>query len=192
MAWRAREWEGEPPIVAALSMTVLAVTEDPIGNPAGVYRTQNYLLGLTSDAVEPDGYGDHVPVLWRVWNQWLQGPGSRFGQPSARTEEHRPYQGWARSQGLIRFRDRLLIEEFATTVREDVLQRTSVDALAGDLFTWLAFRGDRGSGLLSKAVDPALRPIVCDVLEDEVCRLAEQGRRRGRQRPSGPCAPCCP
>ena len=30
---------------------------------------------------------------------------------------------------------------------------------------------------MSKVVDPALRPIICDVLEDEVRRLAEQGRR---------------
>src|SRR4051794_22835241 len=44
--WNARAFEGEPSFVAHLAMTVLAVTEEPLGGQHGIYRRQNELLGL--------------------------------------------------------------------------------------------------------------------------------------------------
>ena len=63
ITWRATGWVGEPPIVAALAMTVLAVTEDQIGSTNGVYSRQNQLMGLPDHVQEPDGYGADVLAL---------------------------------------------------------------------------------------------------------------------------------
>jgi hypothetical protein len=113
--WRVRGYPGDPAFVAHLAMTVLAVTEEPVGARHGIYARQNLLLGLPAVAVEPPGYGDDVPKLWSVWNSWLDVPGAMPGRSTARTHPHWTLQGWARSQALVRFTDRLRIEDFSRT-----------------------------------------------------------------------------
>ncbi|KUL31267.1 hypothetical protein [Actinoplanes awajinensis] len=108
--WRLSGFPGAPQFVIHLAMTVLAVTEDPIDG--SVYKRQNALLGLPSLKSPPLGYDTDVPLLWRAWNMWLKGPGAIHGRPTARSHDLWSLQGWARSQALIRYHDRLLIEEY--------------------------------------------------------------------------------
>lgn len=182
LAWRQEGWNGNCPYLPALALTVLAVTEDPLGASHGVYRRLNSLLGLPAEAQQPPGYSDQVPAMWAAWNEWLKGPGSRYGKPSARTHPHWTYQGWARSQGLIRYRDRLQIEDFVAGVRlpasRDLPWPSVLAATLTDQFqTWLRYRGQNGERLLSLMDDEAAREIVCDVVADEAGRWARLGSR---------------
>ena len=74
--WKASGWLGDPPIIAALAMTVLAVTEMPLGHDTSVYPRQNELLGLPIDGGMPPDYDLHVPGIWRIWTEWLDGGGA--------------------------------------------------------------------------------------------------------------------
>ncbi|WP_404389648.1 hypothetical protein [Humibacillus xanthopallidus] len=166
-----------------MSMTVLAVTEDPIGSANGVYRRQNELLGLPEEAKAPLGY-DSVPGLWRIWNEWLSGPGARYGRPSAKAHERWTLQGWARSQGLVRFSDRLLIEDFLSSVRIGPADVCRAEQVTEDFLAWLRYRGERGRKLLTKFSDDAAIDVLREVMGDEVVRWTgtrRQVRQRGHQ-----------
>ncbi|MBX9244308.1 hypothetical protein ICW40_05740 [Actinotalea ferrariae] len=176
--WAGRGFDGEPPFVADLAMTVLAVTEEPIGAPHGVYRTQNSLLGRPAEAEAPAGYGDDVPTMWQVWNRWLEGAGSALGRSSAKTHHVWRWQGWARSQGLVRHRDRLVIEQF---VQECGGGTGAIDVK--DLVVWMRYRGAVCAELLSRVEhDEAALEVVQDVVDDEVARWRREGPRESRQR----------
>lgn len=175
--WARRGFEGHAPFLADLAMTVLAVTEEPDGALHGVYRTQNRLLGRPAEAEAPPGYGDDVPAMWRVWNRWLEGPGRHLGRPSARTHSVWTLQGWARSQGLVRHRDRLTIEQF---VQECGPGAGRLDVR--DLIVWLRYRGAVSVGFVARVDgDPAALEVVQDVLDDESARWLRDGlRERGQ------------
>lgn len=178
--WAARGFEGDPPFVADLSMTVLAVTEEPVGALHGVYRTQNQLLGRPADAQAPEGYGEDVPAMWQVWNRWLEGPGHELGRPSARTHDVWTLQGWSRSQGIVRHRDRLTIEQFVHE-RGPRVERLDV----GELLVWLRFRGGTGANLLARVErDRGASEIAQEVLDDELERWRRDGARETSERPS--------
>ncbi|MFC8190868.1 hypothetical protein ACFUMH_04290 [Cellulomonas sp. NPDC057328] len=176
--WAARGFADDPPFVAHLAMTVLAVTEEPLGSPHGVYRRQNALLGLPPDAAAPAGYGEDVPAMWEIWNRWLESPGSDLGRPSARTHRVWTLQGWSRSQGLVRHRDRLTIEQFVQECGPGV-QRLGV----GDLVVWLRYRGTASADFLARVErDEAALEVVQDVLDDELARWRRDGLRDRGQR----------
>lgn len=179
--WKRQGFPGDPPFVAHLAMTVLAVTEEPLGSSHGVYRRQNELLGLPAEAVAPPGYADYVPLLWETWNAWLDGPGKSLGRPSARTHHSWTRQGWARSQGLIRHQDRLRIERFF----EDVGAAQGSTPSVSQLKLWLSYRGAAGRDLLDRLDDEAALEVVQDILEDEAARWRREGpraRHGGRSR----------
>lgn len=177
--WASRGFDGAPPFVADLAMTVLAVTEEPVGAQHGVYRTQNSLLGLPPEAHAPPGYGDDVPAMWETWNRWLRGPGRAFGLPSARTfRTWATLQGWSRSQGLVRHRDRLTIEQFVEE-RSPGLRRLDVD----DLLVWMRYRGAACADFLARVEhDEAALEVVQDVLDDEAARWSRDGARERKGR----------
>ena len=190
LAWPRTGWDAPCPFLPALAMTVLAVTEEPIGASHGVYRRLNQLLGLPEEAKAPPGYASQVPSMWKTWNDWLGGPGSQYGRPSARTHEHWTVQGWARSQGLLRYRERLLIEDFISGIRVGPIGRSRsgggaqathdrrpLETLADQMLEWLRYRGQEGHLLASLVEDEASREIVLDVLEDEVERWSAAGSR---------------
>jgi hypothetical protein len=181
VAWRVSGWSGEPPMVAALSMTVLAVTEDPLGAAHGVYRRQNQLLGLAPEAGAPPGYDVHVPSMWEIWNEWLEGPGRWLGAPSAHARGRLTNQGWARSQGLVRLADRVVIEDYLGRLRPGQLDGLSRDQRAREFRSWLAYRnGDRVEKLRAMFDDVDAREILLEVLEDEELQWSS-GRRRDRR-----------
>ncbi len=171
-AWRLAGYPGPPAFAADLAMTVLAVTEVPLGDPHGVYRRQNELLGLPTVAAPPAGYGVDVPVLWREWNRWLEGPGRYLGGPTAEAHEHWTLQGWARSQALVRHRDRHRIDRFF----DDMGASPSNDILL-EFTTWLQYRGRDGADLLHTLESDAARSIYRQVLNDEAQRWRQEGPR---------------
>jgi hypothetical protein len=176
-----------PPYFLGLVMSVLAVTEEPLGASHGVYRRQNQLLGREPVASPPPGYTEHVPYLWQAWNQWLRHGGRRFGLPTARSHAHHwKHQGWARSQGLFRQQDRLLVQDWFEDrgIRPgDRIPRTQ---LLGGFLTWLKFRGRTGQSLVAKLADEAARDVLADLLESELSAWTGQvARTGGVRRPRG-------
>jgi hypothetical protein len=180
--WRAIGARTVPPFLTALAMSVLAVTEEPLGAAHGVYRRQNQLLGLPAEPVEPPGYGEDVPHLWTVWNWWLAGPGNRYGRPTARTHEHWSRQGWARSQALVRHADRELMQHWFD--REGLQPGdTVVPVRLLELFrAWLTYRGSVGQRLSLVLGDRAAAAVLADVLAGELRSWDGTVRDRGGQR----------
>ncbi|MFG2043993.1 hypothetical protein [Dactylosporangium sp. NPDC048998] len=171
IGWQYNNYSGTPPMLAHLALTVLAVTEEPVG-PHGVYRRLNELLGLEALPEPPPGYRD-VPLMWRVWNNWLSGPGWVYGEPTAREHPRWTLQGWARSQGLVRHSERFLIEEFLEKTGHDRDDPPLVDTF----MEWLVYRGSVGEGLREKFRSNATRPILQEVLADEAQRWRRDGVR---------------
>ncbi|MEU8300865.1 hypothetical protein AB0C04_26710 [Micromonospora sp. NPDC048909] len=173
-AWRRSGFIGDPPFVAHLAMTVLAVTEEPIGGSHGIYACQNGLLGLPETPSAPPAYGTEVPLLWSIWNSWLDGPGSVYGVKTAQAHPHWSLQGWARSQGLVRFSDRLQLDDYFAA--------TAGKASFDGLLTWLRLR--RPDLWRRFQEEPAL-DILRDVFDEEAARWSREGRREqvrpGRQ-----------
>ena len=185
--WAKSGYRGEPPMIAALGMTVLAVTEDPLGASHNVYSRQNALLGLPEDGGAPPGYTEDVPALWEIWNEWLGADGNWLGRPSASAGRHFVYQGWARSQGLIRARDRSLMAEYFGEVRPEALVNLSPDAQAREFIAWLNYRGPRTKQFRSRLLDASACQILSEVLTDELERwLQGKGRMRPSRRASVP------
>jgi hypothetical protein len=173
--WKLDGFIGDPAFVAELAMTVLAVTEKPLGWANGIYARQNQLLGLPAKPAAPPGYGEHVPLLWNVWNAWLDGPGAACGRSSARTHPHWSLQGWARSQGLIRYGDRRSIEQFVAGLGPHITTSPGVDEL---LMSW-TYQGNAGANLRARFAGEAERQLLQDVLDDEFERWRDEGPRAG-------------
>ncbi|MFF0229759.1 hypothetical protein [Micromonospora sp. NPDC005254] len=164
--WRRAGFPGEPPIVAHLAMAVLAVTEEPLVGTHSIYARQNRLLGFEATPTEPSGYGDDMISLWTVWNAWLDGPGSAYGVRTAVTHDHWSRQGWARSQALVRFADRLQIEQY-------IAAHGGVVSFP-DLLAWLRLRRPDMERRFRE--EPAL-VILGDVLDEETARWRQEGPR---------------
>lgn len=175
-----------PPYFLALIMSVLAVTEAPIGASHGVYRRQNDLLGREPLAQPPPGYTEHVPALWRAWNKWLLRGGSAFGTPTARSHVHWTHQGWARSQGLFRHQDRVLVQDWFEDrgLRPgDTIDRTR---LVREFESWLKVHRRDGASLLGRLNDEAAMEVLADLLESELgVWRGQAARSRGERRPRG-------
>lgn len=169
IAWVPSGTPGEiPPYITLLAFVVLAVTDEPIG--PGVYRLQNHLLGLESEAIAPKGY-EQMPEVWRRWNEWLAGEGSHFGKPSARSNNKRNfrYQGYARSQGFIRRSDRELIIDFF--VHKELQPGSRLDArVLNEAFrNWLIRIGAQGVVLYKKIyANDATSEIFGEILTNEL------------------------
>jgi hypothetical protein len=166
--WSTRVNPAPPPMTAALAMTVLAVTEKPLGAPHALYARQNELLGLEPIPQAPPGYPDDVPQMWLLWNKWLLGPGSWVGRPTARTIGRLTNQGWARSQGLVKYADRQLIKEWFIAC--GLHRREEIDAqrLAADLVPWLLYRGKRGDHLRAVLGDSETQELLTEIVRQEL------------------------
>lgn len=167
----ARRWEmggfqGSPPHVDALAMTVLAVTtRPPLGFEGNVYARQRELLGIRDlEGGAPEGYVDYVPGLWKTWNRWLEGPGAHFGRPTAIAPRHYSNQGFARSQSIIRPRDKEDIYEFFEQDAASLAAISSPLALLDGLTHWLERRPSRNPRLLARVSDDDYRDEFCAFL----------------------------
>lgn len=152
--WERSSFEGIPPFVDALAMTVLAVTLPSLGGAGNVYARQRQLLGKTNiwDGVPP-GYSEYVPILWTIWNRWLSGAGSRYGEPTASAPKHWANQGYARSQSFMRSRDKDDLYDFFD--ESDLVSETPIapETILERLRHWLAAHPTRNARLLSLVTD---------------------------------------
>lgn len=168
-AWLVGGMHGRPPFAAALAMTVLAVTESPLGNINAVYPRQNDLLGLDPVARAPEGYRDDVPYLWETWNAWLRGAGSWAGLPTAHRDDHwAVHQSWARSQALVRHTDRTLIGEWFAQRGIQPGDSLPGPVLLDQFRQWLAYAGQRGTRLRALVGDAHTQSVLISVLEGEL------------------------
>ena len=176
-----------PPFLLGLVMSVLAVTEAPVGGIHGVYPRQNALLGRPARAQAPPRYAEHVPAMWQAWNRWLEDGGARYGRPTARSHPHWTHQGWARSQGIFRHQDRSLIQDFFEDRGIEPGDHIEPMRLVSGLESWLLFhRRDGGRLLTLLRQDDAVRDVLADLLESELAGWTGQvARSLAERRPRG-------
>ena len=176
-----------PPYLLGLVMSVLAVTEQPVGGAHGVYPRQNALLGREPLAQPPPGYTRHVPAMWQAWNRWLDDGGARYGTRTARSHPHWTHQGWARSQGIFRHQDRLLVQDFFEDRGIEPGDHLDAAQLVRELESWLRFhRRDGGRLLQLLGRDEAVRDVLGELLVSELTGWTGQvARSLGERRPRG-------
>jgi hypothetical protein len=163
--WELSGFDGSPPHMDALAMTVLAATtRPPLGFEGNIYARQRELLGIhVLEGGAPAGYADYVPGLWKTWNRWLEGPGANYGVPTA-APRYFAYQGFARSQSFIRPRDKEDIYEFFEQGSLTSGRVPSPSALLDGLTLWLERRPSRNPRLLARASDSDYRDEFCAFL----------------------------
>ncbi len=142
IAWQRNGFPGDPPFLTALAIAVLAVTRDKgFYHANDVYRPLRELLGYADlDGAQPDGY-EHMPSLWRIWNEWLEEVGSRYGIPTANADSGLSYQGWARSQAFLRHRDKQDIYRFFGERKDAISRMSTRQELVSLLKDWLVDQG---------------------------------------------------
>ena len=190
--WKRAGFQGDPPFVTALAMTVLAVTLEPIENKNfNVYRRQWELLGKNSrrnNRHNAPAHYTHVPNIWNIWNQFLQSDkGSRYGVPTAR-RGHLTYQGWARSQSFVRARDKQDIYAFLRDSAEQLPDEGTADEgerLVSLLRSWLRTQGSR-SRLARAAANSGLHDELGGVLVAQRSFWSHEVREHKEQVRRGP------
>lgn len=163
--WERSGFAGDPQFLPALAMSVLAVTLEPIGKSSNnVYGRQRDLLGyVDTDVGMPDGY-EHLPGIWQIWNRWLESAGADYGLATANADSPYTYQGWARSQALLRYRDKQDIYEFFSYRASHGAKHVSGEELVIQLGRWLREQ-DSASRLARLCEDPAARDELATALE---------------------------
>ena len=160
----------KPRILPLLALCVIAVTDKSPSPGQSVYRTLNDLLGNAEEAGKPPGY-EFMPEIWEFWNNWLKNAGSKYGKPTARVIDHYALQGYARSQGFIRRRERMYITDFFSD--SGILQGTKLqkEYLISLFETWLRGQGKKVLVLYRKIFESGEVPtrlIFSEILQNEL------------------------
>lgn len=160
--WKRNEYSGECPYLVVLALTVLSITEIKLHGNESVYAKLGSWMGLPDNA-SPTllGYVDNVPELWKYFNEFLE-YSTEFGLPTAKQVGRYSKQGFARSQGLITFRERRdIVQPF---VQQIGTQESDQDFL--HLFQeWVKSRGQRERSFTKKIFGPEW-PTVIDTQDD--------------------------
>jgi len=159
-----------PKILPLLALCVIAVTDKSPSRGHSVYSLLNKLLGLDVESDKPSGY-EFMPEVWEIWNRWLCEVGSKYGKPTARVINHYALQGYARSQGFIRRRDRVLITDFFS--ESGILPGTTLqqEYLISIFETWLRGQGKKEIPLYKKVFESGeetTRFIFSEILVNEL------------------------
>lgn len=128
-AWRRAGFNGPPPFLSILAVTVLAVTTDGQSETTSTgtyYQNLRTLLALPQEpGGEPAGFGSDIQALWKSLNAWLLDVQlGRLGLPTATNEHGYKNIGWAFSQVVMRASDRLKLPQFFSQ-----MDRTTGEAL---------------------------------------------------------------
>ena len=168
-----------PPYLLGLVMSVLAVTEAPVGGAHGVYPRQNALLGRP--ARRPGATEVRRARARRCGRRGTAGSATevpRYGVPTARSHPHWTHQGWARSQGIFRHQDRMLVQDFFEDRGIEPGDHLEPTRLVRELESWLRFHRRDGGRLLDLlAKDEAVRDVLADLLESELAGWTGQVAR---------------
>lgn len=161
--WKLEGYPGRPPHLVELVAMVLSVTLGPVSEAEqGVYRRLRELLGLTRGVGAPEGYESGVSVLWGSFNGWLKSEqGLQYGMPTAQKIGKYTYQGYARSQSVIRASEKRYLWSFFGS-----LKRGDADGgkdLTDQLAAWLRNHA-RSSRLLETIEAGGLQPELKEAL----------------------------
>ena len=159
-----------PQILPLLALCVIAVTDKSPSPGQSVYYLLNSLLEQVEEIGKPDGY-EFMPEIWEIWNRWLKNSGSKYGKSTARVIDHYALQGYARSQGFIRRRERIFITDFFTD--SGILPGTELqqEYLISLFETWLRGHGNREFALYEKIFESGevtTRVIFSEILANEL------------------------
>ena len=162
--------DSKPIILPLLALSVIAVTDKSPSRGHSVYSLLNNLLGLNDETEKPAGY-EFMPEVWEIWNRWLRESGSKYGKPTARVINHYALQGYARSQGFIRRRDRVSITDFFSD--SGILPGTTLqkEYLTSLFETWLRGQGKKELPIYKKIYesgDETTRIIFSEILVNEL------------------------
>ena len=190
--WKHGGFNGLPPFMTALAMTVLAVTLAPIGQSTmNVSRRQWELLGgdnRRNNRKSEPAYYDSVPMVWKIWNDFLESEvGKPYGTPTANPGSLSK-QGWARSQSFIRSRDKQDIYSFFGDSAQELPEEESDgegDALVSLLAKWLRKQGS-SSRLARAAGNRGLKDELGGVLVAQRRFWTHEAKEHKRQVRRGP------
>ena len=160
----------KPQILPLLALCVIAVTDKSPSPRQSVYSLLNELLGEDEEQGKPKGY-EFIPEIWEIWNKWLKNSGSKFGKPTARVIDQYALQGYARSQGFIRRRERVYITDFFSD--SGILPGTELqkEYLLSLFETWLRGQGKKELLLYKKIFENSeviTREIFSEILVNEL------------------------
>ncbi len=160
----------KPQILPLLALCVIAVTDKSSSPRQGVYSLLNELLGENEEQGKPKGY-EFMPEIWEIWNKWLKNSGSKYGKPTARVIDQYALQGYARSQGFIRRRERVYITDFFSD--SGILPGTEMqkEYLLSLFETWLRGQGRKELLLYKKIFENSeviTREIFSEILVNEL------------------------
>jgi hypothetical protein len=159
-----------PQIIPLLALCVIAVTDKSPSPGQSVYYLLNSLLGQEVEIGKPNGY-EFMPEIWEIWNKWLKNSGAKYGKSTARVIDHYALQGYARSQGFIRRRERIFITDFFSD--SGILPGTELqqEYLISLFETWLRGQGKREFALYEKIFESGeltTRVIFSEILANEL------------------------
>ncbi len=112
--WSRRAFNGPPPFVHILALTVLALTKERGPNArGGFYPPLFQLLEIDDTAESRADYRESVPRLWQLVHDWLTAHEGELGLPTARHGVGATgYVGYSLSQAVVRAADRATFLDF--------------------------------------------------------------------------------
>ena len=158
-----------PEILPLLVLCVISVTDQSPSPGQSVYSLLHKLMGVNEKLGKPAGY-ESMPQIWENWNSWLRTFGSKFGKPSARVIGHYALQGFARSQGFIRRRERVLLTDFFSDCDLDPEAIYHENYLLSMFKSWLRNQGRRSLVFYEKIFesgDSSTEEIFKEILQHE-------------------------
>lgn len=165
VAARAYQQAEPPPYLAVLCFLVFVAVERET-TQFQYYPELNRYLGVVGGAA-PDGFDVHVPMLFRAFNAWLEGPGAVHGTPTARSHEHWSYIGWPLSQAVVRPVDRSLLAQLFHAVGLRPGEGLKASALRGKVLPRLRRAGESPSRTRLLDLDVRDPDVLDDILEHE-------------------------
>ena len=159
-----------PKILPLLALCVLAVTDKSASPGQSVYFLLNKFLCNKETTGKPNGY-ELMPEVWEIWNKWLKTVGKEYGKPTARVIDHYALQGFARSQGFIRRRERVFITDFFSDYNMLPGAKFQEEYLISLFETWLRGQGKKGFALYEKIFESGeivTRKIFSEILLNEL------------------------
>lgn len=107
------------------------------------YPGLNRALGRPVDGGAPSGFQRHVELLFRRFNEWLEGSG--HGSPTAAATASFPHVSWPLSQAVVRPADRALLVRLFAALGLEPRQRRSAEWLAKAVLPRLWTQAESGS-----------------------------------------------
>ena len=166
--WSANGMHGTPPMTAALAMTVLAVTEEPIGAQHGVYARQNQLLGLPAETRGAAGVRGRRPSHVAAVERMAPGPRPLGGDANCGPSRPLVLSGLGTRSGAATLHGppahQGVVRVSWVQARRRLLRHGHAQAV-GDL---VLYRGSRGKRLRSLCDDAGAAAVLAELLPREL------------------------